>query len=192
MLHRQIQGKSFAEIVSLRHAFLSEKDIRRQLRRQLRSGDITVKEYHIQLESTKIRFSCIAESLPNRKFTKPVALFKRNLSVKDIDFDLIIYDTYDYIDKVISLSLKDPLSAAFLLYYNKHKDLRALYLSNYITYGTNNQTEIWLLKYGFTFDEIEWILPFVENINEQEIIFKESIVDILNDEYKKEIIERYI
>ncbi|OQB29837.1 MAG: ski2-like helicase [Bacteroidetes bacterium ADurb.Bin174] len=188
----QIQGKSFAEIVSLRHAFLSEKDIRRQLRRQLRSGDITVKEYHIQLESTKIRFSCIAESLPNRKFTKPVALFKRNLSVKDIDFDLIIYDTYDYIDKVISLSLKDPLSAAFLLYYNKHKDLRALYLSNYITYGTNNQTEIWLLKYGFTFDEIEWILPFVENINEQEIIFKESIVDILNDEYKKEIIERYI
>ena len=77
-------------------------------------------------------------------------------------------------------------------YYNKHKDLRALYLSNYITYGTNNQTEIWLLKYGFTFDEIEWILPFVENINEQEIIFKATILDILNDEYKKEIIERYI
>lgn len=188
----QIQGKSFAEIVSLRHAFLSEKDVRRKLRRQLRNGDITDKEYHTQLESTKIRFSCIAESLPNRKFTKPVPLFERNQSVKDIDFDLIIYDTYDYIDKVISLSLKDPLSAAFLLYYNKYADLRALYLSNYITYGTNNQTEIWLLKYGFTFDEIEWILPFVENINEQEIIFKESIAEIFDDEYKKEIIERYI
>lgn len=188
----QIQGKSFAEIVSLRHAFLSEKDVRRKMRRQLRNGDITVQEYNTQLESTKIRFSCIAESLPNKKFTKPVPLFERALSVKYIDFDLIIYDTYDYIDKVISLSLKDPLSAAFLLYYNKYNDLRALYLSNYITYGTNNQTEIWLLKYGFTFDEIEWILPLVESINEQEIVFKESIVEILDDEYKKEIIERYI
>lgn len=188
----QIQGKSFAEIVSLRHAFLSKKDARRKLRKQLRDGDITDKEYHTKLESTKIRFSCIAESLPNKNFTKSVPLFKKNQSVKDIDFDLIIYDTYDYIDKVISFSLKAPLSAAFLLYYNKDADLRALYLSNYITYGTNNQTEIWLLKYGFTFDEIEWILPFIENINEQEIIFKESIAEIIDDKSKKEIIERYI
>jgi len=32
----QIQGKSFAEIISLRHAFLSEKDYRRQLLRRLK------------------------------------------------------------------------------------------------------------------------------------------------------------
>lgn len=188
----QIQGKSFAEIVSLRYAFLSEKDERRKLKKDLKTGKITSLEYNKRLESIKIRFSCVAESLPNKSFKKSVPLFDRDLSVKNIDFDTIIYDTYDYIDKVISLSLKDPLSAAFLLYYNKHTDLRALYLSNYISYGTNNQTEIWLLKYGFTFDEIDWILPFISNINEQEIIFKESIDDLLNDEYKKGIIERYL
>ena len=49
-----------------------------------------------------------------------------------------------------------------------------------------------LLDKGTVDDEIEWILPFVENINEQEIIFKESIAEIFDDEYKKEIIERYI
>lgn len=188
----QIQGKSFAEIVSLRHAFLSEKDKRRKLKRQLVNGDITDIEYNKQLDSTKIRYSCIAEPLPNRKLTKSVSLFKRNLSVKYIDFDLIVYDTYDYIDKVISLSLKDPLSAAFLLYYEKYADMRALHLSNYIAYGTNNQTEIWLLRYGFTFDEIEWILPLIENINEQEIIFNKSLISILDDDYKMAVLERYI
>lgn len=188
----QVQGKSFAEIVSLRYAFLSEKDKRRDLRRRLQKGEITTEEYDVALESIKIRFSCIAEPLPNKRFIKAVPLFSRELSVKDIDFDIVIYDTYDYIDKVISLSLKDPLSAAFILYYNKYGDTRALALSNYISYGTNNSTEIWLLKYGFTFDEIEWIMPYISSINEQEIVFKENINEILDDEYKRELIERYL
>ena len=69
----------------------------------------------------------------------------------------IIYDTYDYTDKVLSLSLKDPLSAAFILYFQRTDDTRALTISNFIKFGTNDETEIWLLKYGFSFEEIEKI-----------------------------------
>lgn len=188
----QIQGKSFAEIVSLRHSFLSQRDLRRKLRRDLKNKIITVKEYNKIIESTKVRFSCIAEPLPNKRFEKSVPLFKRGTSIKDVDYDILIYDTYDYIDKVISQSLKDPLSAAFKLYYEKHKDIRSLVMSNYISYGTNDEIEIWLLKYGFTFDEIEWIIPHVQSISEEEIVFNESIYKAIDSKEKQEVIERFL
>ena len=43
-----------------------------------------------------------------------------------------------YIDKIISWALADPLSATFNLYYQKTKDERALAMSNFIKYGTND------------------------------------------------------
>lgn len=187
----QIQGKSFSEIVSLRYSFLSERDFRRKLRRSLKDGEISKDEFYRRLETKKVRFTCIAEPLPNRRYIVPQPLF-RNTSIVDIDFDTLIYDTYDYIDKVISLSLKDPLSAAILLYYNRTNDSRALTLSNMIRYGTDDPLEIWLQKYGFTFDEIEWIAPHVKAINEEEIIFSDTISDEISDPIKREVIERYL
>ena len=156
------------------------------------NNEISTKAYNHALEQIPIRFSCIAESLPSRAFTRAIPLFRQGTSAKDIDFDIIIYDTYDYIDKVISLSLKDPLSAAFKLYYEKTGDERALSLSNYITYTTNDSTEIWLLKYGFTFDEIEWIRPHIMSVDESEIVFKDSIDEVIQNKNKREIIERYL
>lgn len=187
----QIQGKSFSEIVGLRYSFLSERDFRRDLTRQLKRNLISFEEYDKQLHEKQIRFSCIAETLPNKNFLRPIPLFYYT-SVKNMDFDILIYDTYDYIDKVISLSLKDPLSAAFEIYYNKTGNAKSLVLSNYIKFGTNNSSEIWLLRYGFTFDEIEWILPHIENIDQDEIKFKDSIKEILSDEKKVNIIKRYL
>ncbi len=166
-------------------------NFRRKLRKKLKSKKITLKQYKKELDDKKVRYSCIAEMLPNKNFKKGVPLFPRT-SVADIDFDILIYDTYDYIDKVISLSLKDPLSAAFHLYNQEHGSDQALAMSNYIKYGTNDEIEIWLLKYGFTFDEIEWILPHVDNISEAEIIFKKSIKEEIKDPVKYEIIERYL
>lgn len=188
----QIQGKSFAEIISLRYAFLSEKDSRRQLLKKLNKDEISKEIYDMQLKELKVRFSCIAESLPNSSFKKPVPLFPKNTSVLNLDFDKIIYDTYDYTDKVLSLSLKDPLSAAFILYYQRTNDLRALTLSNYIKYGTNDQKEIWLLKYGFSFEEIDVIKEYVDQIDENEIIFNDSIVKLKNEPYYSDLIERYL
>lgn len=188
----QIQGKSFAEIISLRYAFLSEKDFRRKLNRKLKNEEISIGNFKKQLLDKKVRFSCIAESLPNKGFKNPVPLFKRNTSIADLEFDKIIYDTYDYIDKVLSLSVKDPISSTLILYFKKTNDVRALIMSNYIKYGTNDPTEIWLLKYGFSFEEIEIIIDHVEKIDENEIVFKSSINEFISDLENYKLIERYI
>lgn len=121
-----------------------------------------------------------------------MALFPRNTSVKDLDFDKIIYDTYDYIDKVLSLSVKDPISSTLLLYFEKTKDLKALILSNYIKYGTNDPTEIWLLKYGFSFEEIEELKSHIDKIDETEITFKDSINEFLKSPENSNLIDRYM
>ena len=188
----QIQGKSFAEIISLRHAFLSEKDYRRQLLRRLKKGEISAKEMKMLLNKKKVRFSCVAESLPNYSFNRPVPLFSQDTSILDLDFDKIIYDTYDYTDKVLSLSLKDPLSAAFILYHERTSDIRAFTMSNYIKYGTNDEKEVWLLKYGFSFEEIEKIKNYVEQIDENEIVFNKSIDELKNETFYDDLIERYL
>ncbi|WP_294323291.1 DEAD/DEAH box helicase [uncultured Chryseobacterium sp.] len=188
----QIQGKSFAEIISLRHAFLSEKDYRRKLRRQLLRKEINIGEFRLLLSKKKVRFSCIAESLPNKSFKRPVPLFSADTSIIDIDFDKIIYDTYDYIDKVLSLSIKDPISSAFLIYYQKTNDIRAKILSNFVKYGTNDETEIWLIKYGFSFDEIEELIEYVQKIDETEIVFKKSVSKYIEIPDNLKLIERYL
>lgn len=186
-----IQGKSFSEIVSLRYSYLSERDFRRSLRRKLVNNEISREDYSLQLINKTIKFSCIAENLPNSKFTRPVPLFGYK-NITEIDFDLLIYDTYDYIDKVISLSLKDPLVAAFELYNLRNANTKAVSLANYIKYGTNDLKEIWLLRYGFTFEEIEWLMAYVEQIDENEIKFNSSISEIKDDKIKFKAIERYI
>lgn len=187
-----IQGKSFAEIISLRYAFLSEKDFRRKLRRQLLKKEITQKQFRELINEKKIRYSCIANVIPDISFKKGAPLFKGNLSVNEIDFDKVIYDTYDYIDKVLSLSVSNPVSSAFILYFQKTNDIRAQVLSNYIKFGTNNETEIWLIKYGFSFDEIEELIEHIKSIDETEIVFKDSIQEFISDPDNLKLIERYL
>ena len=63
-------------------------------------------------------------------------------------------------------------------------------MSNYIKYGTNDNTEIWLMKYGFDFEDIEWIKQYVENIDENEIVFNSKISELPDS--KMELIERYV
>ncbi|SFD02119.1 DEAD/DEAH box helicase [Flexibacter flexilis DSM 6793] len=179
----QIQGKSFAEIVSLRYAFLAQKELQNQLKRENRASE---------LERVKVRFSCVAESLPNKSLKRSIPLFKQGTSILNVDFDKIVYDTYDYIDKVLSLSIKDPLSSAFLLYFQDTNDFRAKTMSNLIRYGTDNETEIWMLKYGFSFEEIEILIEYIEKIDETEIVFKGSISDFIKDSNNFKLVERYL
>ncbi|MDD3033093.1 MAG: DEAD/DEAH box helicase [Bacteroidales bacterium] len=185
----KIQGKSFKEIVSLRHAFLTNKDEQRAIHSRLRKNEITPEEASKLRDEIQIRYSTVATPLPDSN-ASTVGLFPRNTSISDFDYDILVYDTYDYLDKVISLSLSDPLSAAFQIYYNKSNDVRALTLSNYIKYGTNDELEIWLLRYGFGFDEIEWLKVHIASIDENEIKFYESINEL--PELKYELIERYL
>lgn len=183
------QGRSFSETLSLRHSYLTHRDARRTLIRDLRDKKITLKVFNKEFEKIKIRYSARAESLPNIK-ARAFPLFPRNTSVNYFDYDLLIYDTYDYLDKVISLSLADPLCAALDIYYDQTKDDRANVLKNYIRYGTNDEVEIWLLKYGFDPEDTEWIRKYVSHIDENGIIFVDDLAELSSAQ--RAALDRYI
>jgi len=185
----KIQGKSFSETLSLRHAYLTLKDERSALRRDLASGMISQAQFDEQFGRLTIKYSPRAESLPNSKLNG-VSLFDRGELVKNFDYDRLIYDTYDYLDKVISLSIADPICAALTLYYEETKDERAKVFKNYLRYGTDNETEIWLIKYGFDAEDVEWITKYIASIDEFGIVFNEKLGDLKNDQY--ELLRRYI
>lgn len=185
----KIQGKSFKEIVSLRHAYITEKDAQRNILTKLRKKEITLSEASKLRKAIKIKHSTKAYSLPDSRATT-AGLFPPNTSIIHFDYDILVYDTYDYLDKVISLSLSDPLAAAFQIYFDKSKDIRALIIKNYIKYGTNDELEIWLLRYGYGFEEIEWIKKYVISIDEYKIVFSDEISQLPESKY--ELIERYL
>lgn len=184
-----IQGKSFSEIVSLRYAFLSEKDFRQSIRRDIREHKINYEQAQKNLSEKIVRFTPQAAPVPNKTLAQR-PLFANGTSILDLDYDTVVYDTYDYLDKVVSLSLTDPVCAALAIFYNRTNDHRAKMLQNYIRYGTNDQSEIWLLRYGYSFEEIELIMPFLISVDSSEIKFSSNIKDA--SEEIMEIVERYI
>ncbi|MDO6763710.1 DEAD/DEAH box helicase [Agarivorans sp. 1_MG-2023] len=186
----KVQGKSFSETLSLRYSYLTERDKRRALLRQRKTNEISQAEFNTQFSKIKIKYSAQAEQLPNSKLTSAVPLFPRGTSVNDFDYDILVYDTYDFLDKVISLSLSDPLCAALTVYYEDTQDERAKVLKNYFKYGTNDETEIWLIKYGFDPEDIEWIKSIVNHVDETGIVFSDDISTL--DSEQREVISRYL
>ncbi|MBE5976603.1 MAG: DEAD/DEAH box helicase [Paenibacillaceae bacterium] len=184
-----IQGKSFSEVVSLRYAYISEKDKKREIRKRVKNDELTAEEANYEMSKIPPKYSCRASSLPNSK-AKSINLFQSARSILDIDYDTLVYDTYDYLDKVIALSLANPLCAAFKLYASRENDERGYVLANYIRYGTNDNMEIWLLKYGFSFEDIEWLKTYIIAVDEKGIEFSDKIVEL--DEGRRRIIERYV
>lgn len=186
----RIQGKSFKEIVSIRLDYISRGKEQREFKTQRNKKQISNQECYELIENLKIKYSPEFDLIPNQNINKTRPLFDTKKLISEIDYDRLIWDTYDYLDKVISWALADPLSATFILYFRKTNDERAIAMANYIKYGTNNSTEIWLLKYGFDFEEIEWLLPFVNKIDEKEIVFSSMVMDLEQDKFK--LIERYV
>jgi hypothetical protein len=93
-------------------------------------------------------------------------------------------------DKVISFTLADIFVAAYDSYYRRTEDDRAQAMVNYVRYGTNDEKEIWLLRYGFSFEDIEMTERHVLSINEDSITFDKA-VENLREEPVWELIERY-
>ncbi len=184
-----IQGKSFKEVLALRFYFLTQESEQRKIRSSLRKGDISAEDAQKEIDNLTIRFSQIPTSLPNY-YARKVSLFKKDTPVSKLDYDALVFDTYDYIDKVISLSISDPICAAFSVYEKQTNDARASIMCNYIRYGTNDSIEIWLLRYGFAFEDIAWVKDYVDSISEQEIVFKPEVYQL--PEERIETIERYI
>lgn len=184
-----IQGKTFREVLALRYSYLTQRSEQRRIRAKERGGEISKSDADSMIEKLMVRFSQAPSALPNKQVSRR-SDFGWNVPVTKLDYDTLVFDTYDYIDKVIGISLSDPLCAAFDLFYKNTGDTRAEKMSQYIRFGTNDPKEIWLLKYGFSFEEISWVKPYVLNIDEQAICFSDEIHNLPTE--KVEIISRYL
>ena len=159
--------------------------------RDLRLGNISDDEYREAIDSLRIVYSAIPHQLPDLTLRGRLPSRFKHDHVSTLNYDLLVYDTYDYLDKVISFSLSDVFITAYAEYYKQYDDERAGAMVNYVRYGTNDKTEIWLLRYGFTFEDIELIIPHVMAVDENRIVFSDTILE-LNNEPVMALVERYL
>jgi helicase len=161
-------GRTFREIAGIRYSNVSRRD-------EGRKG--------------MAAFSQQASKLPDSGLVKAYPLFKDVLA-KDVSYDAVIFDTYDYMDQVISFSLSDVFSAAFKIYGEATGDSRAAKMLELLRFGTNNVIHILLLRYGFSPETISDITPYLQFVTEQEIIFKDEIYSA--PQYILDMVEWYL
>ncbi|MEC3965577.1 DEAD/DEAH box helicase [Flagellimonas halotolerans] len=174
----KVHGKTFKNICWYRYSHASKTNERARLEKLGRgTNQITanfITGYH---------------SIPDKNHNV-YSLFPPGTRAADVDYDLIMTDTYDFIDKLISFKLTDVFYASFLKYFQKKEDLRAEKLAKYIKYGTDNERHIWMLRYGMSFEDIEKLETHILTINSEEIVFKDSILEVPIEE--RQSIERFI
>ncbi len=161
-------GKTFREIVGQRYSYISNRD-----------GN----------GSGGARFSQKAEKLPDSSIRKKYPFFTNTLA-KDVSYDAIVFDTYDYMDQVISFSLTDVFSAAFKIYGQNDEDDRASKMLELLRFGTNNNIYMLLMRYGFPPESVSEVAPYILRINEREIIFSEDVK--LASAHIQEMVEWYL
>lgn len=176
----KVEGRTFSSICQYRYAYISQVNKRRYLIREGKKQ---------QADALDAVFVYPYHDLPDNQL-QPYSLIPRNVKAKDVDYDLIVYDTYDYLDKLIGFKLSDVFYAVFHQYYIDHNDNRALKLAKYIKYGTDNEKEIWMLRYGFSFEDIIWLDKCIDGISEEEIIFNNNVKALEKDQLER--IEQYI
>lgn len=175
----RIQGRTFSTICHSKYAFLSRESERSKLDRLGQSTDQIL-----------ARFTQKYAELPNNNLCSPISLFPRGLKAKDVDYDIITYDTYDYLDKLIGLYLSDIFYAAFIKYNERYPDDRAIKMANLIKYGTYNTKYIWMLRYGMSFEDIELLKDYIESIDERGIVVTQEFANL--PQKVKGCIDRFI
>ncbi len=187
----QIQGKSFRELLGLRYHYLTNQKRQREIKKLVKKGQITEQEANDTIAKISIEYSVIPYSLPNSNLRNVRPSRFGQMLVNELNYDLIVYDTYDFLDKVISFSLTDIFVAAFGQFYADTSDIRAEKMVNYFKYGTNDASEIWLLRYGFSIEEADLIKVYVISINEDQIVFTDEI-NLPENIHIKKLVESYI
>ena len=174
----KVYGKTFKNICWYRYSHASKTNERALLERFGRSTN------HITAN-----FITGYRPIPDKNH-KVYSLFPQRTKAADVDYDRIMTDTYDFIDKLLSFKLSDVFFASFVKFHEKTQDSRAIKLSKYIKYGTDNEQHILMLRYGMSFEDIELLEPHIESISTEEIVFKESIFSVSED--SRQSIERFI
>lgn len=182
----RVQGRAFKEIIALRKRYIFNMPEREALKKAYRNREITLTEYNDKIATIGLRYTSPAAQLPNTGL-RSLNLFP---SQEKYSYDVLMYDTYDYLDKVIGFSLSAPISAALLMYFRDTQDKRAERLANFIRFGTDDYSEIMLQRYGFVLDDMDWLLPCIDHVDENRILFNLRIFGL--DEKQYDLIKRYI
>lgn len=175
----KIHSKTFKDICWRRYAYAACVPERRRLERQSQkvTSLLLKRQYSERARQLNARFIRGYDDLPNINLHN-YSLYPAGTKAIDVDYDRIVFDTYDYLDKLISFKLSDIFYAIFYQYYEKTTDERALRLAKYYKYGTDDEKEILMLRYGLSFEEIEWVRDYIIDISLEEIIFRPSIKEL--------------
>lgn len=166
----RIYGKTFKNICWYRYSYAINSAKIKNLRKQGLSSK------HVEAN-----FIISYSDIPDKSLNV-FSMYEKGTLAKDVDYDRIVFDTYDYIDKLIGFKLCDIYYAAFIKYYEKLQDKKALQLANFIKFGTDKDREIWMLRYGLSFEDIEILNDHIININSTEIVFDESIRELSEEQ----------
>lgn len=189
----QIKFKSFKEICYYRYSYASKKQKREELNEIINSDNINALEKHkakLDLNNLYADFVTEYAEIPNKSLQVYSMFGNNETKAIDVDYDRIVFDTYDYLDKIIGFKLSDIFYASFKEYFNKTYDERAFKMANFVKYRTIDNKEIWMLRYGLSFEDIEWLKPYIVSINQEEIIFSPEINSLSAD--RMSVIERFI
>lgn len=177
LYHRMYFG-SFSNICKIRYNQLCKTRLQKKYESEGKS-----------IKSLRVCSMMGYSDLPNIKLNY-FNLVDTKTPVTDVDFDTIVYDTYDYLDKLIGFRLSDIFYAAFTVRYNNTGDIRAHKFANLIKFGTCEESEINMMRYGLSIEEARVFLPFIESVDETGIIVKQNFYDIPEDERK--VLERFV
>ena len=166
----RILGKSFSQIVWYRYSYAARTAERNAIAEKIKNTSNQNKKYWLEQEakSLEARYLPMFQMIPNKKH-QPLSLTHHTRAFS-VEYDRIVVDTYDYLDKLIGFRLGDAFFAAFDKYFMATADERAEKMCKYIRYGTNDSKEIMLLRYGFDFEDFDWIKGLVTHIDENEMI----------------------
>ncbi|MBR3387878.1 MAG: DEAD/DEAH box helicase [Bacteroidales bacterium] len=178
MMIRLLYHPTFKQLCRMRYIYASKADLRHRLKLRNERTD------HI-----KCNFVTGYSELPNKNLLK-FPLFEYGTRAQDVSYDKILYDTYDYLDKLIDFNLGELFFSAFTSFAEKYNSVLAEMFAKLLRYGTDNPRYIWMVRYGMEFEDIKNLDEHIQSIDEQGIVFKDSIKNV--PESKKRIVNRYI
>lgn len=187
----KIHCKTFKSICWFRYAYVARIPERRALAKRYRAAKTSTEREQIRAAAFSLPAKFIRgyDDIPNKSLPN-YSIYKRGTKAVDVEYDRIVFDTYDYLDKLISFKLSDIFYAIFLEYYKRVNDMRALKMAKYFKYGTDNEDEIWMLRYGLSFEDIEILKPYLVSIDQEEIIFSADIHNLPAEQLRS--IDRYL
>ena len=179
----QIYGKTFKQIVGYRYSYIRKNNEVKKILNKYRNNPNELVYFDNEINEVKVKPTMKYSDIPDKNL-KFIPLFDYDMPAYKVNYDIVAFDTYDYIDKLIGFKLNDVYYTVFSELYLKSNDIRAKIMSLYIKYGSADEKEIMLLRYGFDFETIEWLKDKVESIDENKIIFKN-----LEDFSEEELLE---